>query len=142
MQENPTHRTPVIGAPGEPVSSRPASNGGAEPIDESELLKRWANNRQLCATLVRKFEAQIHNDLPRMEGAAGAGDTEQLAFLAHSLKGAAAYVAAVDIHRAAAAVEAAAKAGQSAKAVELCGRLCALLSEALPRLPAVADRVG
>lgn len=139
MQQDDTRNVaPRIGA----SAAAPAASDTVEPIDETGLLKRWNGNRQLCATLVRKFEAQIHNDLPRIEGAAGTGDMEQLGFLAHSLKGAAGYVAAMEINRAAAAVEAAAKAGESDQAVELCGRLCALLSDALPRLTPIADRIG
>jgi HPt (histidine-containing phosphotransfer) domain-containing protein len=67
---------------------------------------------------------------------------EQLGFLAHSLKGAAAYVAALEINRIAGGLEAAAKEGEADVAVALSRQLCAALAAGLPQLAAAADRVA
>jgi signal transduction histidine kinase/PleD family two-component response regulator/HPt (histidine-containing phosphotransfer) domain-containing protein len=93
----------------ERAESRRAENHApvppAAPFDFDDLLSRCLGNHDLLERTVAKFKRRLPAELDRIESSVNAEDARQLVQLAHSLKGAAASVAAVGLRLAAAELE-------------------------------------
>lgn len=91
-----------------------------------ELLARCAGQASICKTVVAKFVEQMNGDLPQLVQAIESSDHEQVARLAHRIKGASANVAVEDLRSIAARLETAAtdaSAQYDLSSSELCDEL-------------------
>ncbi len=70
-----------------------APNDCSSPLDIPASLQRWGGNDALVVRLLKKFCNRAEADLKEIEDSILSRDAEQIARLAHALKGAAAYVA-------------------------------------------------
>jgi HPt (histidine-containing phosphotransfer) domain-containing protein len=75
------------------------------PLDVDALCKRWGNDRELALTILAKFRSRAPEDLALLRQAFAAGDATEAMRLAHGLKGAAGYVCAERLRKAAARLE-------------------------------------
>jgi Amt family ammonium transporter len=84
---------------------RPVDQSKTEPIDLTELLGRCQGKRELCSRVIAKFRDRCQDYRERIDRAIAAADCDELARAAHSLKGAAANLAAGRLHGEAARIE-------------------------------------
>ena len=100
-------------APDVPPGAQPAAPSGqaAPPFDVEGLLKRWGMDREFVASLIRKFQKRAPEDFEQLQQKCAAGAVEEAARRAHSLKGAAGYVAANRVRELAARLESLGRAG-------------------------------
>ena len=82
------------------------------PIDFRQLLHRCRGNEGLAKRIVASFQQKIDEDIALLEGALGRKDADQLAAVAHRVKGTAANVAAEGIREAAEEIELIARSGR------------------------------
>jgi HPt (histidine-containing phosphotransfer) domain-containing protein len=89
------------------VSRAGAENRDAGPavIDLASLLEHCLGKRALAEKLIAKLHSRLPEDVHKIECALDDDDFESLASLAHRLKGAASYVSAEPIRRAAERLE-------------------------------------
>ena len=106
-QDQPDHR-PVDGRE-EPFADGHTSQ--AAPINLEALLNRCSGSHDFLARILAKFETKTTEVLDAMEQSIRAGDAAQVRFLAHSLKGSAANLAAESLSRAARELEQRAASG-------------------------------
>jgi len=87
--------------------SETQQGGGAAlaPFDVDALLARCGNSQEFLQTILVKFQETAAKDLREMEQSIRASDRQKLAFLAHSLKGAAANLSATALQQAAGGME-------------------------------------
>jgi HPt (histidine-containing phosphotransfer) domain-containing protein len=107
-------------------------------FDEEALLRRLMGDRQLAGIVLQGFvengPSQLHNLRLRLDEADAPGAGSQ----AHTLKGAAATVAAEDLHAVAFALERAGTAGQ----LDICGELLPRAVEEFERFKSALERAG
>ena len=65
-----------------------------EPVDYDELLARCMDNQDLAQRILTRFEQTFGDDLDSFCNAVEAQDADQMAYLAHRIKGASANVSA------------------------------------------------
>jgi signal transduction histidine kinase/DNA-binding response OmpR family regulator len=78
----------------------PASGAGVDdPLDVSSLLDRCMGNVEFLNRLLKKFRNRVGSEVERLSQAVQAQNAQETAQLAHSLKGAAANVSAINLAR-------------------------------------------
>lgn len=82
-------------------------------LDAQVVLERLHGDSAFLAELFETFLGDFERRMNRMTADYTAGDHEQLARQAHSLKGAAATIGATDLHMVAARLDAACRAGDA-----------------------------
>ena len=87
------------------VAERDARVPESAPLDFDQLLARCLGNLEFAQRVLARFQDSFGEDLTRLEQELSSGNAEQVAGLAHRMKGAAANVGAVALARAAASVE-------------------------------------
>ncbi len=83
-----------------------------EVLNLEELRNRCMGNIQLVRRILEKFQQRLPAELAELENAFELNDTEQIARVAHRIKGTSASVSAKDLAQAAAAIEEASRTGQ------------------------------
>ncbi len=83
----------------------------APPFDVEGLLKRWGMDRAFVTSLIGMFQKSAPADFEQLERDVAAGAVEEATRRAHSLKGAASYVAASRVRELAARLETMGRAG-------------------------------
>ena len=86
-------------------------------IDQEDLLTRCMGNRDFAHRILQSFAKQLSADLNALESAIDRGDVDQVAVIAHRVKGTSSNVSACGIHRLAANIGELAKNGD----IELVG---------------------
>ncbi|NLF08409.1 MAG: Hpt domain-containing protein [Pirellulaceae bacterium] len=81
------------------------SEGALDVLNLDELQNRCMGNFDLVRRILSKFQTRFPEDMAEMQAALGDGNTDQLARIAHRLKGTAASVSAKGLARAAAGLE-------------------------------------
>jgi two-component system sensor histidine kinase/response regulator len=89
--------------------SKPVS--GTLPLNFDDLLERCLGDRNFLEKTLIKFRDRLRDELDQIEAKLDAGDSKQVERLAHSLKGAAANLAAQPLSAAAARLESLAREG-------------------------------
>ncbi len=89
---------------------------GRTAVDLDDLVQRCMGDRAFAATILDKFAGQAADMLEELAEALDAEALERVAALAHTLKGASANVAAQDVSRLAAELEARGKSGDADEA--------------------------
>ena len=84
----------------------------APPFDVETLLKHWGMDRAFVTNLIGMFQKKALADFEQLERDVAAGAVEEATRRAHSLKGAASYVAASRVHELAARLESLGRAGK------------------------------
>jgi HPt (histidine-containing phosphotransfer) domain-containing protein len=112
----------------------PAELPPVDGLNIADGLRRVAGNNRLYAKLLRQFASQQADAVGQIRVALAANDVESATRLAHTLKGVAGNLGAVEVHDAAATVETMLRAGSPAhttgKALEqLAGVLDPLLAQ-------------
>jgi Amt family ammonium transporter len=109
------------------VDSSPADVGGEvsfqETLNVSELRERSSGDDEFITRILTRFQEKSRDELAQLSLAAGQGDTDSVARIAHSFKGAAGNVGAVRLKDAATDLETAAKSGSSVQLNALCERM-------------------
>ncbi|MFI4874452.1 MAG: response regulator, partial [Blastopirellula sp. JB062] len=106
---------PIEIAAADPTAAEPTiaeQDQAPRSIDLADLLTRCGDNRDLARKILCKFRERSAQDSVELEKEVAAGRIEQVASLAHSLKGMAANVSAQQVAAAAAQLEHAAKASR------------------------------
>ncbi len=80
-------------------------------IDQDDLLTRCMGNRHFAKRILQSFARQFAADLDALESAIDCGDVDQIAVIAHRVKGTSSNVSARGIHRLAAEIAELAKGG-------------------------------
>ena len=93
-------------------SVRIAVPSESTPVDLDDLLVRCLGRIDLAERILKKFETVLEADLQQLESAVHARDTEEIAHLAHRIKGASLAVSARPITECAKCLEVAATACQ------------------------------
>jgi len=75
-------------------ADRQMSDGDARVFDADEALSRADGDRELLSELMEMYLVQTKGDIAEIEAAISRKDTKRLEFVAHSLKGASATLAA------------------------------------------------
>ncbi len=83
----------------------------SEVLDWKVLCDRCLGNIDLVQRVLKKFEQRLPQELAELERALSLGDTEQVARVAHRIKGSSANVSAEGLERAAEEVEGSSRAG-------------------------------
>jgi CheY-like chemotaxis protein/HPt (histidine-containing phosphotransfer) domain-containing protein len=102
------------------------------------LLARLMGDRRLAATVVNRFIEDVPAQLNTLRERLEQGDAEGTRRQAHTLKGAAATVAAEDLRSLGLAIESAARSGS----LDECGRLVSAAAEEFERFRRAAGREG
>jgi len=106
--------------PGEGLAvPKTASTDPALVFDQSTLERHLGNDLDLCKEVLVVFLEDALGQIKRLEQACGQGDAKTVLRQAHTLKGAAANVAAVELSATAGAIEMAAHDGELARAASL-----------------------
>lgn len=92
-------------------ASKSVSSDSRDILDSESSLVRLKGDREFLAVLYRTFGEEIEGRRTKFSEALAAGETEAVAKMAHSLKGAAATIDAAEVREAALAVEMAAREG-------------------------------
>jgi CheY-like chemotaxis protein/HPt (histidine-containing phosphotransfer) domain-containing protein len=103
---------PVAATPAAATAAPVYADENDAPVDLEKALEQLAGNRPLRERTLRAFVEQTRADLGRMGEHLAAGDRESLRQDAHKVRGAAAYLAARPLARAASDVEHAALEGR------------------------------
>ncbi|MGD1002209.1 MAG: response regulator [Candidatus Brocadiia bacterium] len=106
-------------APGGAPSATPVEQprtAGEPVLDHADLLKRCSGNAAFALKIIAKYRTCTRSDSREMEQAFDEGKDQQLAALAHRVKGASLSVSAVAVAKAAAGIEAAAQSGNMPEA--------------------------
>jgi PAS domain S-box-containing protein len=123
--ESALRRTPSAPAP----AQSPAEEAAPPAIlDMDGVMRDWGLDRTMYAGYLHMFMEDLEGHLAQLQEAFGNSDLEALRTTAHALKGSAATVGAVRLHRSAARLEAAARAQET---VHIPQALQAVLDEAL-----------
>ncbi len=93
------------------------------PINLDFLNKQWGSDEGFVQTLLARFRTRAPMDLSEIEAAASGGDWQEVARIAHRLKGSSGYVAANAIGVICEKLEAAAAAGEEESIKELAEQL-------------------
>jgi len=83
----------------------------APPFDVEGLLKRWGMDRAFVTSLIGKFQKKALADFEQLERDVAGGAVDEATRRAHTLKGAAGYVAAARVSELAARLESMGRAG-------------------------------
>jgi two-component system sensor histidine kinase/response regulator len=127
-------------APPSPDSPDAADRQSDEPpIDFDALVRRCLGNEELAASLLQKFEQRVDGDLRRIGEHIEAADAGAVASVAHGLKGAAANLAASDLSRATAELEASARDGELHDADAMLTRIESEWNRCKDALPALLN---
>jgi Amt family ammonium transporter len=101
---------PIAPVEVQPISTLPVPAG---PVDMAAFLERCLGNPQVAFRVLDVFSIQAKEELARLQRALADGDLEQLARLAHSLKGSASNISADNVRNAARELEKFAVAGET-----------------------------
>ena len=105
------------------ASTSPAESGETAPLDLAQLQRRCMGRLDLVERLLASFERRFPLELVEMEQCLAQQDIPRLVQLSHQLKGASANIAAPRLNALMQQMEAAARDGQTAAAVDLLTRL-------------------
>jgi HPt (histidine-containing phosphotransfer) domain-containing protein len=97
------------------ASKQYAESSPPKVMNMEELINRCMGNIDLVQRVLEKFGQRLPEDLEELERALEAGNTEEVARVAHRLKGSSASVSAEGIASAASRIEEAGRAGRSAE---------------------------
>ena len=131
--------------PAKPLA-KPQAAGEHPPIAVDALLDRCMNNLATITIVLTKFEEQTQRDIAQLSKSIEADDSASVARTAHSLKGAAAIVAANQLSQVAAELERLGRAQQLDQLDEQLARLQAETRKCVEYLPQVraiaAEKLG
>ena len=82
------------------------------PVDIDDLLHRCLGRMDIVERILQKFKRTLHKDLEELEHAVLACDIDEIAHIAHRMKGASLSVSAHELREYAQSIEASAKARQ------------------------------
>jgi HPt (histidine-containing phosphotransfer) domain-containing protein len=104
---------PDTGNPSRGVAAghQKAASFSPEVLDWRELCDRCLGNIDLVQRVLEKFEQRLPQELAELQHALALSDTEQVARVAHRIKGSSANVSAEGLQRAAEEVEDSSRAG-------------------------------
>lgn len=138
-----------IQAGGVPLApSTPAGGGDSTapdqdaPLDLVVSLERWGGDGKIVARLLSKFAHCAGNDLKQLEESVAAGESQEAARLAHTLKGTAAYVAGERLRDLAGRLEELARAADLANADACLRELRAELMRCLDYVPQALSKLA
>jgi HPt (histidine-containing phosphotransfer) domain-containing protein len=97
--------------PGVPVRRQTPESFPSDVLDLEGLTNRCMGNIDLVQRVLAKFEQQLPEELAELERSLGLRDTEQIARIAHRVKGTSASMSAESLRRAAAAIESLGRTG-------------------------------
>lgn len=97
-----------------------------QPIDFDELVDRCLGNLDFVDRVLTRFQTQFDGDFKRLQDACQAADSNEVARVAHLLKGSAASVSARTLQQVASRIE---NLGRSAQLDDISGHLDTLESE-------------
>jgi signal transduction histidine kinase/CheY-like chemotaxis protein/HPt (histidine-containing phosphotransfer) domain-containing protein len=117
----------AAGAAAPPPAAARLLATGAAPVDPAVLEEITGNDAALARNLLNDFVQSSRKDLADLHAAIGAADLGTATRAAHRIKGAAGLIGAVDVHRPAAAAEAAARGGDAQALAAQAGELVAAL---------------
>lgn len=100
-----THLNAPDAAAGELAARPPTTSLPSGVLDLEELRNRCMGNVDLVQQVLKSFEQRIPEEMETIEKALQLRDTEQIARIAHRVKGTSATVAAQGLMRAAAEIE-------------------------------------
>jgi HPt (histidine-containing phosphotransfer) domain-containing protein len=103
-------------------------------INQKKLMESCMGDMQLARSMNRHFGQLLETELPALKEAIESQDAQALRLAAHSLKGAAGYLAAEGAQKLAASLEAAGKAALFAEAPKLLADLEAELARCTDEL--------
>jgi Amt family ammonium transporter len=98
----------------------------AQPIDFDDLVERCLGNLGFVERILTRFQTQFQSDLERLQGAYRASDANEIARVAHRMKGSAASVSARALQDVAGTVE---DLGRTAQLDDIARHLDILASE-------------
>jgi len=116
------------GRPGATETAGPGKREAAEAIDMRALVEIVDGDVEFAESLVAEFLAYAERQLDEMDEAVASGDGEEVANLAHSIRGGAANLVAQQLQEAAASMETVARTGDLAGLPQLLGHLTAELA--------------
>lgn len=93
-----TEPTSAEGVPGT-APREDAAYSHASPFDFQTLRRLWGGDGAFVHKMLRMFQQRVVSDVAAIRAAFEAGDAEQVAALAHRLKGAAGYLCAREVLR-------------------------------------------
>lgn len=131
----------VAGPAADHAASSASSAGGApagEPLDDAELLGRFAGNREIVAEAAEAFLEDSSRLLGSIRAAMQCGDARALTATAHELKGVALQLAARPLAAAAGTIEQMARSGALGDVGPAVVRLEAELERLVPALRSLA----
>jgi len=126
------------GTPGAAVRAEPAPEPAppeARPFDRQALARRGMREPAFLGRVMAKFADKARQDLAALEDAVKLADAAKVGFVAHSLKGAAANLAAEDLRQAAAKMESLGRSGLLGGAEECLERVRQEVSRCLAESP-------
>ncbi len=130
--------TPIVAASGTGTAAPPTAAVDDAPINLATALQRCLGRQDFLERILQTFKKKVAKDIEALQAHVKAGAMDQVALLAHGLKGAAANVSAERLRLAAYELEQIGKAGESAKAEEGLGRLKTEVACCLEYLEGVA----
>jgi HPt (histidine-containing phosphotransfer) domain-containing protein len=100
-----------------PIASQPSTESlSKDMLNVEELCNRCMGSKDLVRRVLQKFQHRIPEELAEMEQALERGDAEQVARIAHRVRGASANVSAARLAQAALEIEETSRAEQRAGA--------------------------
>ncbi|MBI4719057.1 MAG: Hpt domain-containing protein [Planctomycetes bacterium] len=121
-----TEPTSAEGVPGA-APREDAACSYESPFDLQTLRRRWGGDGAFVHKMLRMFQQRVVSDVAAIGAALEGGDAEQVAALAHRLKGAAGYLCARDVLRLSEELE---TLGQAAELDHAAAHVAALAREA------------
>jgi PAS domain S-box-containing protein len=123
------------------AASAGAFPGDGSSIDLPAVLDRLDGDRELFDEMAQLFREGCPKIMEDIRSAIGAGDAKALERHAHNLKGSSANLGAVDVSRAAAALEDCARSGNLERADDLLKSLELSLGQLLPELESLSRTI-
>jgi PAS domain S-box-containing protein len=129
-------------APASPAFPEPGSMVASDRLDLALALERVEGDRELFEEIARLFADECPVIMASIRQARSTGDLRLLQRMAHTLKGAALNVAAIQVSEAALALETEARSGEMGKAEELIEQLAKQIELVLPEIDALCPKAA
>ena len=117
------------------ISGDSAAQETQAPIDFDSLLRRCVGNSSIMEKILGKFQDKIQEDLDKISESVKKSDVDQIALLAHALKGAAGNLSAESLREIAAELEQLGRSGELEQAEHYLARLHQEVERCLAYLP-------
>jgi HPt (histidine-containing phosphotransfer) domain-containing protein len=142
IQQVIAHVEEIIANRADPQVAHETTSQATPPIEIASLLDRCMNDAIFCGEVLAKFTQRAPKQLATLEQALAAGNSTELAEMAHTIKGSAANLSAEAVRAQAAALETYSRQGDLVQAAQTVDALRRELHECLSYIPSAIEQLS